>query len=85
MKSLNFNHAALKPNQVIKIKQSTLKMQYRNSLYTCYVPLGMPRKNITPDATGVIMSATRTKRTKIGDFSAQGWNLPKMHMPTSRS
>ena len=31
---------------------------------------------------GGIMSATRPKRTKIGDFSAQGWNLPKMHMPT---
>ena len=29
-----------------------------------------------------IMSAIRPKRTKIGDFSAQGWNLPKMHMPT---
>ena len=29
-----------------------------------------------------IMSATRPKSTKIGDFSAQGWNLPKMHMPT---
>ena len=29
-----------------------------------------------------IMSATRPKRTKIGDFSAQAWNLPKMHMPT---
>ena len=30
----------------------------------------------------VAIMATRPKRTKIGDFSAQGWNLPKMHMPT---
>ena len=29
-----------------------------------------------------IMSATRPKRTKIDGFSAHGWNLPKMHMPT---
>ena len=28
------------------------------------------------------MSVTRQKCKKIGDFSAQGWNLPTMHMPT---
>ena len=26
------------------------------------------------------MSDTRPKRTKIDDFSAKGWNLPKIHM-----
>ena len=30
----------------------------------------------------IIMSATRPKRTKIGNFSAHGWNLPKMYLPT---
>ena len=38
--------------------------------------------NLPCQRLNTIMSATRPKRTKIGDFSAQGWNLPKMHMPT---
>ena len=30
----------------------------------------------------IIMSAASPKYTEIGDFSAQKWTLPKMHMPT---
>ena len=34
-------------------------------------------------AEDIVERNVRAKRTKIGDFSAQGWNLPKVHMPTS--
>ena len=41
------------------------------------LPVAQP---ILTDVTS--MSATRPKCTKIGDFSAQGWNLPKIYMQT---